>query len=113
MATITMMMLYGILSMPVLAHAQASVESDFAPWAVGDRGKSRGMFQVQARHWGKVPRSVIGQMKQYNSIIVSLYNSHHSMEKAIKAYNGTGRKADKYYVIVRARVLGMEILGVI
>jgi hypothetical protein len=66
----------------------------------GDKGKSKGAFQVQERHWGKVPKTMKGQMEQHDKILVELLESV-GETKGIMAYNGSGYKAKRYYKKVR------------
>jgi len=50
-------------------------ESHGTPWAVGDNGESRGAFQVQEKHWGKVPISAVDQALQAERILEELVAS--------------------------------------
>lgn len=76
-----------------LVAAVAVVESNGHPQAVGDGGKSRGAWQVQAQHWGAVPRNAAAQARQAERILVELVDAveHRGVlrwREAIARYNG-------------------------
>lgn len=72
---------------PVLA-AVAVKESNADPKAVGDGGASKGAFQVQEKHWGKVPSDAIDQALQAERILEALVESRGSLRRGLVAYNG-------------------------
>jgi len=83
---------------PALMAAIAVVESNGKPEAVGDRGKSKGAFQVQERHWGKVPSDAVGQALQAERILEELLSSARHLRRgntrvrvALARYNGGDR----------------------
>lgn len=65
-------------------------ESHGTPWAVGDKGKSKGAWQVQEKHWGKVPISTTDQALQAERILEELVASEPrgSLRCALAMYNG-------------------------
>ena len=85
---------------PYTLTAIAKVESDFRPNVRGDHGKSYGLYQIQERYWGYVPRTIEGQTRVAERVIESLVNEH-GYSRAIKHYNGSGKDAERY----RRRVL--------
>lgn len=68
--------------------AIAEVESNFNPSARGDSGDSVGMFQIQPKHWGYVPKNVYAQTSKAKDILKAV--------KKISCYNGSGYKAKQY-----------------
>lgn len=60
---------------PELMAAVAITESNGRPEAVGDSGKSKGAFQVQERHWGKVSSDAVNQALQAERILSELVQS--------------------------------------
>lgn len=70
-------------------------ESNGNPNALGKAGE-RGLFQVRERYWGKVPKGITAQVLQASYIYATLYGRHGSEYRAVKAYNGSGYKAEKY-----------------
>jgi hypothetical protein len=68
-------------------------ESGANPKAVGDGGKSRGSFQVQARHWGRVSKDPVEQALQSERILEELLaDNKGNLKKALNAYNGDTRR---------------------
>lgn len=78
-----------------LLAAIAVKESGGDVRALGAAGE-RGIYQVQARYWGKVPTTVIGQTKQADRILTHLKKQKGSEFRAVMAYNGSGRRARRY-----------------
>ena len=60
---------------PALMAAIAVKESNGNPNAVGDSGASKGAFQVQEKHWSKVPASPVDQALQAERILDELVAS--------------------------------------
>jgi hypothetical protein len=78
---------------PRLMAAIAVRESGANPKAVGDGGKSRGSFQVQARHWGRVSKDPVEQALQSERILEELLaDNKGNLKKALNAYNGDTRR---------------------
>lgn len=92
---------------PHTLAAIAHTESRGNHRAVGDRGASRGAFQVQAKHWGIVPDSIEKQVDQANVIFMSLVQEY-GYREAVKRWNGSGPKADRYQRTVLALVRELE-----
>jgi len=65
-------------------------ESHGTPWAVGDKGKSKGAWQVQEKHWGKVPLTAVEQALQAERILEELVASvpQGDLRCALAKYNG-------------------------
>ena len=78
---------------PDLMAAVAVVESNGNPHAVGDSGASKGAYQVQEKHWGKVPDSPVDQALQAERILEELVasNARGSLRRALAKYNGGDR----------------------
>ena len=83
---------------PALMAAIAVVESNGNPKAVGDNGASKGAFQVQAKHWGKVPTTATEQALQAERILEELLSSARHLRRgntrfhvALARYNGGDR----------------------
>lgn len=87
---------------PFLYAAIASVESDYRPQITGDKGMSKGMFQIQPQHHGEVPDRLLQQLRKSESILEPLIEKH-GLQKGIARYNGKGRKARIYSAKVRKR----------
>lgn len=80
-------------SRPRLMASIAVRESQGNPKAVGDGGKSRGSFQVQQKHWGKVSNDPVKQALQSERILEELLaDNNGNLEKALRAYNGEQKK---------------------
>lgn len=79
--------------MPALMAAVAVKESNATPWAVGDSGRSKGAFQVQAKHWGDVPIDPIEQALQAERILEDLMRDDRrgSLRRSLARYNGGTR----------------------
>jgi soluble lytic murein transglycosylase-like protein len=80
---------------PKTLAAIAKVESDFDPHAVGDSGKSIGMYQIQPRLHGPVPKSIQGQTRKAEQLLDKLVKTK-GYYLAIARYNGDGPKAEEY-----------------
>lgn len=85
---------------PKLMAAIAIKESNGRPRAVGDSGASKGAFQVQEKHWSKVPTTATEQALQAEKILEELVaSSRGRLRSGLEKYN-TGRvgtKAGKRY----------------
>ena len=84
---------------PRLMAAIAVRESNGNPKAVGDGGRSRGSFQVQAKHWKpllhekKVSKDPVIQALDSERIIDDLIAANNgNLKKALNAYNGDTKK---------------------
>lgn len=74
---------------PNLMAAVAVKESNGTPWAVGDGGKSHGAFQVQGKHWGKVPSGAVDRALQAEKILEELVQaSRGRLRQGLARYNG-------------------------
>lgn len=83
---------------PAFMAAIAVVESNGDPKAVGDNGASKGAFQVQEKHWGKVPTTAVEQALQAERILEELLSSRRALRRggsrlrvALARYNGGDR----------------------
>lgn len=82
---------------PYLLTGVAVKESNGTPWAVGDKGQSKGAFQVQEKHWGKVPAEAAAQAKQATEVLEALVESGGSLRcrttlrRTLAKYNGGTR----------------------
>jgi len=72
---------------PILA-AVAVAESNGTPWAIGDKGASRGAFQVKSKYWGIVSSDVVEQALQAERILEELLRSRLRWRDTLAAYNG-------------------------
>lgn len=74
---------------PKLMASIAVHESNGNPKAVGDGGKSKGAFQVQSHHHGRVSKNPIKQALQSERILEELLAENNgNLKKALSAYNG-------------------------
>lgn len=80
---------------PHTLAAMAKVESDFRPQAKGDNGESKGMYQIQKRHWGEVPDSIEDQTIMAEQILSELIIKY-GYRKGIERWNGRGKNARLY-----------------
>jgi len=89
--------------------AIAAVESNGTPWAVGDKGASRGAWQVQGRYWAKVPVGAVEQALQAERILEELVASEPrgSLLRLLARYNG-GTKPPKQSYHYAAKVLRLR-----
>jgi len=76
---------------PALMAAIAVVESNGNPKASGDSGESKGAWQVQAKHWGKVSTDPVSQALQAERILEELLSSRRSLRSGLAQYNGGTR----------------------
>lgn len=111
---ITMLVTFTFgMERPHICIAQGLVESGMNKYAVGDRGESKGAFQVQAKHWGKVPRGLLAQANQNERILEELLQeSGQDYSTAISRYNGAGKPARQYAKEVRRVSLELALLEV-
>jgi hypothetical protein len=78
---------------PRLMAAIAVRESGGNPKAVGDGGKSKGAFQVQDRHHGRVSSDPVEQALQSERVLNELIAENNgNLKKALNAYNGDTRR---------------------
>lgn len=109
---------------PHVMAAIAVVESGGDPKAVGDGGKSRGAFQVQAEHWGEVPIDADGQAVQAERVLEGLLARgglrRSSLKTGLARYNGGGnppsaawRYADRVLKLSRSAKMAMSKKGTI
>lgn len=82
---------------PKLMAAIAAVESGGNPKAVGDSGASKGAFQVQGKHWGKVKDNALEQALQAEKILEELLVQRGRLRCALAAYNGGTRPNARAY----------------
>ena len=80
---------------PYTLAAIAKIESSYKPQAKGDNGKSFGMYQIQSHIWGKFEDTLEGQTNKAEEILEKLIKEQGYYE-AIRAYNGSGKKAKQY-----------------
>jgi hypothetical protein len=81
---------------PYIMAAIKIVETEQAgPLIKGDNGDSHGIFQVQPRHHGKVPKTIEGQTKMAERIVEALIQKK-GLKEGIRAYNGNGPAARRY-----------------
>lgn len=75
---------------PSLMAAIAIKESNGKPHAIGDNGDSKGAFQVQEKHWGKVGSTATEQALQAEKIIDELVASspRGKLRSGLAKYNG-------------------------
>lgn len=72
----------------------------------GDSGKSRGVFQIQPRYWGNEGDTLEAQVRKCDYVFSEL-EKQYGYWGAVKAYNGSGAKAEAYRRKVYARLEGM------
>ena len=87
--------------------AKGNVESNLNSLAVGDSGKSKGAFQVQARHWGKVPEGFLAQARQCERIREGFGGDTWT---AVRKYNGKGKQAKEYEWKVKKQAIQIAML---
>ena len=74
---------------PPLMAAIAIKESNASPKAIGDGGDSKGAFQVQEKHWGKVSNTATEQALQAEKILQELVQSSRGkLRYGLAKYNG-------------------------
>ena len=89
-------------------------ESGGDPNAIGDGGKSYGAFQIQAQHWGPVPRQLDGQADKAQKILEGhIKESKGNLRKALAMYNGGDKPPAKSYryadrIIERAHLINKK-----
>jgi hypothetical protein len=76
--------------------AIAKVESDYRPRAIGDNGKSFGLYQIQQRIWGELKSDSLEDQTDKAQEILETLLKEQSYYEAIKSYNGSGEKANQY-----------------
>ena len=94
MTSMAALILSAYVSNPFLTIAQGTVESGLNQFAVGKLNE-KGAFQVRESIWGKTPKHFYGQAKQHEVILNMLVKeTNGDIWKAVKRYNGQGRKAN-------------------
>lgn len=75
---------------PKVLAGIAIVESNGDINAIGDRGESKGAFQVQEKYWGPVPATATEQALQAEKILDELLGSNPrgSLRYSLAQYNG-------------------------
>lgn len=95
------------LERPHITIAQGYIESGMNVYAVGSR-KEKGAWQVQEKHWGKVPGDLKGQAEQSERILNELLKSSSGdICVALARYNGRGTQALQY--VRKVRKMAFEI----
>lgn len=86
-----------------------TVRGGYDHTAFGDQGRSKGLFQIQERHWGHVPDDIEGQVNKANTVFNYLVKKHGKKE-AVRRWNGSGPRARAYqrYVLNMAKSLKGE-----
>lgn len=69
----------------------------------GDKGQSRGIFQVQRKHWGHEGDSLEAQVRKADWVFDQLVQEH-GYRGAVKAWNGSGKQAERYRQKVYAKL---------
>lgn len=87
-----------------LAAAIVTRESKGNYRAVGDSGKSMGLYQIQPQHWGKVPTDPKLQTAKHDWIMDQLVDNV-GIPKAVERYNGQGSDARQYKKAVMSEAL--------
>lgn len=101
-------------SRPALYASLSMEESGGDPNAIGDGGKSFGAFQIQAQHWGPVPRQLDGQAAKAQKILEGhIKETKGNLRKALAMYNGGDRPPKKSYayadrIISRAHIINKK-----
>ena len=75
-----------------LAAATARKESNGNPAAIGDGGQSRGLYQIQPKHWGPVPKNPELQTAKHDWVVDQL-EKEVGMPLAVERYNGSSPSA--------------------
>lgn len=102
------------IQQPLLVKSVGIVESGLNHFAVGDSGASKGAYQVQAKHWGKVPKDLYGQTKQADDILTVLAKENKGNHLvAVERYNGLGYMAKRYQTKVIKKSMELYILEVV
>jgi len=77
---------------PPLMAAIAIRETNGKLHATGDKGQSRGAFQIQEKHWGKIGVTATEQALQAEKILEELVRtSRGSLRQGLAKYNGGNR----------------------
>ena len=84
---------------PKLMAAIAVVESNANPKAIGDKGASKGAFQVQEKHWSRVKDDALTQALQSEKILHELMpdRGRHRWRTTLARYNGGSRPSKRAY----------------
>lgn len=85
---------------PKTLKAIAIVESRIDPKSIGDHGDSYGLFHIQKKYWGPVPKSIEGQVDKAEKILDELIEKHGYYD-ALARWNGKGKASIRH----RNRVL--------
>lgn len=99
---------------PALYASLSIEESNGDPNAIGDGGKSFGAFQIQAQHWGPVPKHLDGQAAKAQKILEAhIKDTKGNLRKALAMYNGGDRPPKKSYdyadrIITRANLINKK-----
>lgn len=80
---------------PKTLYAIAVVESSLNPHAVGDGGRSKGLYQIREDLHGRVPHDIEGQTKKAAKMFDTLVKQY-GYRNAIRKWNGSGEETKKY-----------------
>jgi len=99
---------------PALMAAIAIKETNGKLYATGDKGQSKGAFQIQEKHWGKIGITATEQALQAEKILEELVRASRGLlRQGLAKYNGGNRPSRISYryankVIVLARQIKKE-----
>ena len=114
LTTLLFSMLVGlpVLERPHLTVPQGYIESNMNSKARGRAGE-KGAWQVIEKHWGKVPKDLLGQALQSERIMNELLqDSNGNLFVAMRKYNGTGVAAVRYAKTLRKRSFESALMRV-
>lgn len=94
------------MTLAAIAHRE-TVRGGYDHHAIGDGGKSKGLFQIQQRLHGAVPDDLEGQVAQATDLFLD-YARRYGYRAAVKRWNGDGPLAQGYQRHVLAMVREME-----
>jgi len=77
-------------------YAVAKVESNFNPLAIGDKGKSIGLFQIQEHEWRECLKNPLINAIIFGKILKNLETRYGNIIFALAVYNG-GTKGNFAY----------------
>jgi len=94
-------------SYPKTLAAIAHTESRGDQRAIGDGGKSLGLFQIQPAHWGRVDLDDLEQQVAKADAVFCTLVKQYGYREAVRRWNGDGKASRKYQQVVLAKVAGL------
>jgi soluble lytic murein transglycosylase-like protein len=87
-----------LTSLPIeYFYAVSQIESNYNPFAIGDKGKSVGLFQIQDHEWKECLKNPLINSLIFATILKGLEQKYGHITLALSVYNGGPRNPNLAY----------------